>query len=84
MVSEDKEEPVLDDKLLLVDDEKGILTMLENLLYQEGYTHITTVSSGNEALSLVETEAFFNGTHGRSWQIDRPRNRWGRLYYQAI
>lgn len=31
MVSEDKEEPVLDDKLLLVDDEKGILTMLENL-----------------------------------------------------
>jgi len=46
------------DKILLVDDEKGILTMLENLLNQEGYTQISTASSGNEALHLVETVAF--------------------------
>ena len=48
----------MDDKLLLVDDEKGILTMLENLLIQEGYTQISTASSGNEALNLVEVVAF--------------------------
>lgn len=46
------------DKILLVDDEKGILTMLENLLNQEGYTQISTASSGNEALHLVENVAF--------------------------
>jgi len=46
------------DKILLVDDEKGILTMLENLLNQEGYTQIATASSGNEALHLVENVAF--------------------------
>src|SRR5690554_2113397 len=32
--------------------------MLENLLNQEGYTQISTASSGNEALHLVETVAF--------------------------
>lgn len=46
------------DKILLVDDEKGILTMLENLLYQEGYSQISTATSGNEALELVQTKAF--------------------------
>ena len=48
----------MNEKLLLVDDEKGILTMLKNLLNQEGYTQISTASSGNEALNLVEHMAF--------------------------
>lgn len=48
----------MEDQILLVDDEKGILTMLENLLIQEGYSHISTATSGKEALKLVETKTF--------------------------
>lgn len=46
------------ESLLIVDDEKGILVMLENLLNQEGYTRISTATSGHQALQLVQTRTF--------------------------
>jgi DNA-binding response OmpR family regulator len=44
--------------ILLVDDEKGILIMLENLLRKEGYTRITKAESAAEALMAVRTTRF--------------------------
>lgn len=46
------------DNLLLVDDEIGILSMLKSLLNKEGYTRVSTATSGNEALRLIGTAAF--------------------------
>ncbi|WNS42531.1 response regulator transcription factor [Paenibacillus sp. MMS20-IR301] len=47
-----------DERILLVDDEKGILTMLELLLYREGFKHITTAGTGKEALDKVAAAPF--------------------------
>lgn len=47
-----------DEHILLVDDEKGILTMLELLLHKEGFRHISTAASGQEAMALVEGASF--------------------------
>lgn len=44
--------------ILLVDDEQGILTMLETLLKKEGFHQIVTAATGREALRLVETASF--------------------------
>ncbi|MRN53952.1 response regulator transcription factor [Paenibacillus monticola] len=44
--------------ILLVDDEKGILTMLELLLEKEGFKQIATATTGREAMRLVETASF--------------------------
>jgi len=44
--------------ILLVDDEQGILTMLENLLHKEGFNQIVTVGSAAEALMAVRTRTF--------------------------
>ncbi|MDQ0114227.1 response regulator transcription factor [Paenibacillus harenae] len=44
--------------ILLVDDEEGILIMLENLLRKNGYTHITKAYSAAEALMAVRTARF--------------------------
>ncbi|KON88182.1 transcriptional regulator [Sporosarcina globispora] len=44
--------------ILLVDDEEGILIMLENLLRKEGYIHITKAGSATEALMAVRTTRF--------------------------
>lgn len=44
--------------ILLVDDEKGILTMLETLLNKEGFHRIVAVTTGKEALRLVATTSF--------------------------
>ncbi|SFI90213.1 MULTISPECIES: response regulator transcription factor [unclassified Bacillus (in: firmicutes)] len=44
--------------ILVVDDEEGILTMLENLLRKEGYIHVTKASSTAEALMAVRTTRF--------------------------
>nr|WP_280521328.1 response regulator transcription factor [Paenibacillus mangrovi] len=42
----------------MVDDEEGILIMLENLLRRAGYTHITKAGSAGEALKAVRTVRF--------------------------
>ncbi|MGG0238762.1 response regulator transcription factor [Bacillus rhizoplanae] len=44
--------------ILVVDDEEGILTMLENLLRKEGYIHVTKASSAADALMAVRTTRF--------------------------
>ncbi|SDF75835.1 DNA-binding response regulator, OmpR family, contains REC and winged-helix (wHTH) domain [Fontibacillus panacisegetis] len=44
--------------ILLVDDEKGILTMVTTILKKEGFHRITTASTGKEALRLVSAEVF--------------------------
>ncbi|MFD0695791.1 response regulator transcription factor [Paenibacillus sp. GCM10027628] len=44
--------------ILLVDDEEGILVMLENLLRKEGYTRIVKAGSAAEALMTVRTTRF--------------------------
>lgn len=44
--------------ILVVDDEEGILIMLENLLRKEGYIHVTKASSAAEALMAVRTTRF--------------------------
>ena len=44
--------------ILVVDDEEGILIMLENLLRKEGYTQITKAGSAAEALMAVRTARF--------------------------
>lgn len=44
--------------MLLVDDEKGIITMLELLLKKEGFKHIATAATGKEAMERVEAASF--------------------------
>ncbi|MCQ6268608.1 response regulator transcription factor [Fictibacillus sp. WQ 8-8] len=46
------------ESILVVDDEAGILIMLENLLRKEGYTRITKAGSAAEALMAVRTTLF--------------------------
>ncbi|MBU5442146.1 response regulator transcription factor [Paenibacillus sp. MSJ-34] len=46
------------ESLLLVDDEVGILIMLENLFRKEGYTRITKAGSAAEAIMAVRTTRF--------------------------
>ncbi|MUT66987.1 response regulator transcription factor [Paenibacillus sp. NEAU-GSW1] len=45
------------EQLLLVDDEKGILTMLETLLRKEGFQRIMTATTAAEALQYVKTSS---------------------------
>lgn len=47
-----------EESILLVDDEKGILVMLELLLKKEGFNRLTTASTGNEALRMVGLTSF--------------------------
>ncbi|MEH6945086.1 response regulator transcription factor [Bacillus sp. JJ722] len=44
--------------ILLVDDEKGILTMLKTLLEKEGFKRIVTATTGEEAMLQVESASF--------------------------
>ncbi|MFD1954172.1 response regulator transcription factor [Paenibacillus thailandensis] len=44
--------------ILMVDDEEGILIMLENLLRKSGYRHITRAYSAAEALMAVRASRF--------------------------
>ncbi|WP_026342358.1 response regulator transcription factor [Paenibacillus fonticola] len=46
------------EKILLVDDEEGILTLLEIILKKERYDSIYTCSSGNAALELIDRHSF--------------------------
>lgn len=43
-----------DHRILIVDDEKNLLDMLQSIFARAGYTHILTASSGWEALRLWE------------------------------
>jgi signal transduction histidine kinase len=45
-------------KILLLDDEISVLTNLETILSLLGYTNITKVQSGKEALSFIEKEYY--------------------------
>ncbi|MEK8127728.1 response regulator transcription factor [Paenibacillus filicis] len=47
-----------EEKILLVDDEEGILTLLEITLKKERYQFITTCTTGQEALSLVKNQVY--------------------------
>lgn len=44
--------------ILLVDDEEGILVMLENLLRKEGFIDIVKAGSAAEALNAIQTRRF--------------------------
>ncbi|PFK29730.1 DNA-binding response regulator [Bacillus cereus] len=44
--------------ILLIDDETAILQLLTTILQKEGFSHITTATSAEEALLLVEQKHF--------------------------
>ncbi|WP_242142188.1 MULTISPECIES: response regulator transcription factor [unclassified Bacillus cereus group] len=44
--------------ILLVDDESAILQLLTTILQKEGFSHITTATSAEEALLLVEDHSY--------------------------
>ncbi|GIN93685.1 DNA-binding response regulator [Siminovitchia terrae] len=44
----------MSENILLVDDEKGIIDMLKIALSKNGYSHLYTAFSGEEALTIVE------------------------------
>lgn len=46
------------EKILLVDDEAGLLHMLRLTLQKERYSHITCAQTASEALAWIEKEAF--------------------------
>lgn len=47
-----------DERILLVDDEEGILTMLQSLLRKEGYSCLETARTGDQALKQVRAGKF--------------------------
>lgn len=46
------------EKILLVDDEQGILEIYEVLLRKEGYRHIKKASNGQEALASIQASEY--------------------------
>ncbi|MDR2939742.1 MAG: response regulator transcription factor [Clostridiales bacterium] len=46
----------MNDKILLVDDEKDITDLLEKILQQEGFHHILKAASGEQAIELCRSE----------------------------
>lgn len=48
--------PANSEKILLVDDEQDILTLLEDVLRQEGYQNILKAASGEQAVALCREE----------------------------
>ncbi len=48
--------PANSEKILLVDDEQDILTLLEDVLRQEGYQNILKAATGEQAVSLCREE----------------------------
>ena len=48
----------MDDRILLVDDEQGLLVMVETLLRKEGFQRIAKASTAREALRLVQAASF--------------------------
>ncbi|MED0896457.1 response regulator transcription factor [Aneurinibacillus migulanus] len=49
---------MLNEKILLVDDEKGLLDMLQTLLKKEGLTNVDFATKGHEALTLSDKETY--------------------------
>ncbi|MGM0215339.1 response regulator transcription factor [Enterococcus sp. AZ109] len=48
--------PTNPEKILIVDDEQDILTLLEDVLHQEGYQNILKATSGEQAVALCRKE----------------------------
>jgi len=46
------------ERILLVDDEQGILTLLEITLKKERYNHITSCTTGQQALALIKENSY--------------------------
>lgn len=46
------------ENILLVDDEKGLLIMLEALLKKEGFERVVTATTGSEALHRIKASSF--------------------------
>ncbi|MDR6226888.1 response regulator transcription factor [Desmospora profundinema] len=46
------------EKILLVDDERGLLQMLLTLLKREGFSHVDTATTAEEALHLVRRQPY--------------------------
>ena len=47
----------LSKKILLVDDDESIISLIDTVLHKEGYSRIYTAGSGKEAIKMVnETE----------------------------
>ncbi|MBA4495227.1 response regulator [Paenactinomyces guangxiensis] len=46
------------EKILLVDDEAGLLEMIKTFLIREGYEQIECATTGAEAIRLVKQELF--------------------------
>ena len=44
---------MLDREILVVDDEKDLRTMIRSIFESAGYTQVTTVASGEDALALM-------------------------------
>lgn len=42
----------MDDRILLIDDEKDIVDLMEDVLYQEGFRHIQKAYTGKEAIKI--------------------------------
>lgn len=47
-----------EEQLLLIDDEPGIIRMMETLLRKEGFSRIASATTGSEALRLIGTRYF--------------------------
>jgi DNA-binding response OmpR family regulator len=45
-------------KILIVDDEPGIVKMLETLLRKEGYTSVSSACTGQEAMAKISRQAY--------------------------
>lgn len=44
--------------ILLVDDEQSILELMQTVLHKEGFTHINTAQSGEEAIAACQTTTY--------------------------
>ncbi|WP_433944671.1 response regulator [Paenibacillus sp. SN-8-1] len=46
------------EQILLVDDDKDILAMLEKLLEKEGFKRVATATTGKQAISRIEAASY--------------------------
>ena len=52
-----KMEELKNKKILLVDDERELLKMIEDILFQDGFFHIYTAANCREAMQIVREQA---------------------------
>lgn len=58
LIKNRKESRMYNNKILIIDDEIGIINMLETVLRKEGYTLIKGAVTGKEALSILNHTSF--------------------------